>query len=283
MVKLNPRQWLRVYSQSIELAGGDDDIKALFFPMVLEAMPLQWFDKLKPRSIRYWEDLQAAFCNNFAGIITHPMIAAELKGVKQRGGESLWDYYRRFGEFRAQLHDITDREVIEAFAEGIFTNWQFKDYYSENPRTNEDFKREVEKLISSEERTRHRFVRDNPENRGRPDPRQQDKRPRQDNMVATTDNKRRYNNSSNNYNGNYNNSNGNNNYHSSNYQGKRPENLENLPCHIHPRSRHKLVDYFTFQQQFAKRKNGHQNNMERKQDESKKEEKKAKGDYQEPQ
>ena len=30
--KVEPRQWLRVCSQSIELAGGDDDIKALFFP-----------------------------------------------------------------------------------------------------------------------------------------------------------------------------------------------------------------------------------------------------------
>jgi hypothetical protein len=37
-----------MYSQSIELAGGDDDIKALFFPMAVEAMPLQWFDKLNP-------------------------------------------------------------------------------------------------------------------------------------------------------------------------------------------------------------------------------------------
>jgi len=174
--------------------------KLFFFPMALEAMPLQWFDKLRSRSIKYWEDLQEAFCNNFAGIITHPMTVAELKGVKQRRGESLREYYRRFGKFRAQVHDITDREVIEAFIEGIFVNWQFKDYYSENPRTNEDFKRTIEKLISSEERTRHRFTlnRDNPENRGRTDHRQHDKRPRQDNMVATTDNKRRYNN--NNYN-----------------------------------------------------------------------------------
>jgi hypothetical protein len=38
--KTKPKQWLRIYSQSIELAGKDDDIKALFFPMALEAMPL---------------------------------------------------------------------------------------------------------------------------------------------------------------------------------------------------------------------------------------------------
>ena len=38
--KTEPRQWLRIYSQSIELAGGGDDIKTLFFPMALETMPL---------------------------------------------------------------------------------------------------------------------------------------------------------------------------------------------------------------------------------------------------
>jgi hypothetical protein len=38
--KTEPRQWLRIYSQSIELAGGDKDIKALFFPKALKTMPL---------------------------------------------------------------------------------------------------------------------------------------------------------------------------------------------------------------------------------------------------
>jgi hypothetical protein len=33
-------------------SGGDDDFKALFFPMALEAMPLQWFDKLNVGSIK---------------------------------------------------------------------------------------------------------------------------------------------------------------------------------------------------------------------------------------
>jgi hypothetical protein len=59
--KTEPKQWLRIYSQSIELARGDDDIKILLFPMALENMPLQWFDKLNPGSIRGSEDLQRAF------------------------------------------------------------------------------------------------------------------------------------------------------------------------------------------------------------------------------
>jgi hypothetical protein len=61
--------------------------------MALENMPLQWFDKFNLGSIRAWEDLQRAFYENFVGIITHPITHAELKGLKQKGGESLRDYY----------------------------------------------------------------------------------------------------------------------------------------------------------------------------------------------
>jgi hypothetical protein len=50
--------------------------------MTLETMSLQWFDKLNPGSIRGWEDLQRAFCENLTGIITHPITHAELKGLK---------------------------------------------------------------------------------------------------------------------------------------------------------------------------------------------------------
>jgi hypothetical protein len=60
-------------------------------------MSLQWFDKLNPGSIRGWEDLRRAFYENLVGIITHPITHAELKVLKQKGGESLRDFYRRFG------------------------------------------------------------------------------------------------------------------------------------------------------------------------------------------
>jgi hypothetical protein len=68
--------------------------------MALENILLQWLDKLNSGSIRGWKDLQRAFYENFTGTITHPITYAELKGLKQKGGESLRDYYRRFGELR---------------------------------------------------------------------------------------------------------------------------------------------------------------------------------------
>jgi hypothetical protein len=109
--------------------------------------------------------LQRAFCKNFTGIITHPITHVELKGLKQKGGESLRDYYRCFGELRAQVHDITEREVIEAFSHGIMAKWQFQDFCKDNSRNNEEFRRVVEKIIMAEEKMRERFPdRNNQEN-----------------------------------------------------------------------------------------------------------------------
>jgi hypothetical protein len=53
-------------------------------------------------------NLKRVFCENLADIITHPITHVELKGLKQKGGESLRDYYHRFGELCAQVHDITE-------------------------------------------------------------------------------------------------------------------------------------------------------------------------------
>jgi hypothetical protein len=122
--------------------------------MALETMP------------RGWEDLQRAFCENFAGIIMHPITHAKLKGLKQKSGKSLMDYYHRFGELHAQVHDITEREVIEAFSHGIMPKWQFKDFCKENLRNNKVFRCIVEKMITMEEKMRERFLdrnRDNPD------------------------------------------------------------------------------------------------------------------------
>jgi hypothetical protein len=72
--------------------------------------------------------LQRTFYENFAGIITHSITHAELKGLKQKGVKSLRDYYCRFGELRAQIHDITEQEVIEAFSNGSWPSGSFKTF-----------------------------------------------------------------------------------------------------------------------------------------------------------
>ena len=52
-----------------------------------------------------------------------------------------------------------DREVIDHFANGIKYKWQFEKFYDDNLETAEEFKRTVQNMIASEERTPERFPR----------------------------------------------------------------------------------------------------------------------------
>jgi hypothetical protein len=65
--KQDPCQWIRCYSVAIEVSGGSNSTKALYFLIALESVPLTWLESLKPNSIHYCEDLKWAFIDNFQG------------------------------------------------------------------------------------------------------------------------------------------------------------------------------------------------------------------------
>jgi len=111
--------------------------------MALDTVSLAWFDKLRARSIDTWGQLQRKFCENFCGVLTHPSTQNELRACKQKLDETFQQYYRRFAELRAQVYDITDREVIDHFANGIKYKWQFEKFYDDNPETVEEFKHTI--------------------------------------------------------------------------------------------------------------------------------------------
>ena len=67
---------------NMQSGRGSSDIKALFFPMALESVLLQWLNKLRLGSVDSWEDLKAMFVENFAGVLTRPSARNELRNCK---------------------------------------------------------------------------------------------------------------------------------------------------------------------------------------------------------
>jgi hypothetical protein len=63
--KQDPLQWICYYSIAIEVSGGSNSTKAVYFQVALESAPLTWLERLKPNSINSWEDLKRAFLDNF--------------------------------------------------------------------------------------------------------------------------------------------------------------------------------------------------------------------------
>jgi hypothetical protein len=53
--KQAPQQWLRCYSTTIEVAGGSNITKVIYFPMALDPTPLTWLESLNNNSIDSWD------------------------------------------------------------------------------------------------------------------------------------------------------------------------------------------------------------------------------------
>jgi hypothetical protein len=101
------------------MSSGSNTTKVIYFPMALESAPLTWLKSLKPDSIDSWEDLKKTFIHNFQGSMLRAATCHDLSQVKQEGNETLRSYTRRFFEMRATIANITDKDVIHCFQNGL--------------------------------------------------------------------------------------------------------------------------------------------------------------------
>ena len=133
--KQDPRQWLRIYSTAIEVAGGTNSTKVIYFPMALEPAPLTWLEGLKRDTIHSWEDLKALFIDNFQGSIHRPATRHDLWLCRQKRGETLRSYLKRFFDTQATIANIADDDIIDCFHNGLATQQLYHDFGRNHPRS----------------------------------------------------------------------------------------------------------------------------------------------------
>jgi hypothetical protein len=75
-------------------------------------------DHLPRNTINRWDDLWEAFTGNFQGTYVHPGNPWDLKGCRQKQGESLRDYIRCFSQKCHTLPSVVDANVVSAFWDG---------------------------------------------------------------------------------------------------------------------------------------------------------------------
>jgi hypothetical protein len=131
--KQDPVQWLRCYALSIKNAGGNNDTKCLYFPFCLDQAPLTWLESLEKYLIDKWDQLKDQFTSNFAGAMGRSATRMDLAMVKQEQGETLHKYMRRFFDKRATVVDVTNKEVIDLFQDGLYHCRTFKDFGRHRP------------------------------------------------------------------------------------------------------------------------------------------------------
>jgi hypothetical protein len=128
-------QWLICYTLFIENAGGNNDTKCLYFPFCLDQAPLTWLESLDKHSIDKWDQLKEQFTSNFAGAMGRSGTRMDLAMVKQEQGETLRKYMRRFFDKRATVVNVTDKEVIDLFQDGLYHCRTFEDFGRRRPKS----------------------------------------------------------------------------------------------------------------------------------------------------
>jgi hypothetical protein len=104
--KQDPIQWLRCYTLSIENVGGNNDTECLYFPFCLDQQ----------------------FTSNFESTMGRLGTRMDLAMVRREQGETLRKYMRRFFDKRATVVDVTDKEVIDLFQDGLYHRRTFEDF-----------------------------------------------------------------------------------------------------------------------------------------------------------
>jgi hypothetical protein len=99
----------------------------------LDQAPLTWLESLEKNSIDKWDQLKDQFTSNFAGAMGRSGTRMDLAMVKQEQGETLHKYMRCFFDKRATVVDVTDKEVIDLFQDGLYHRHTFEDFGRRRP------------------------------------------------------------------------------------------------------------------------------------------------------
>nr|ABA96696.1 retrotransposon protein, putative, Ty3-gypsy subclass [Oryza sativa Japonica Group] len=113
------KEFLSIYESAIKAAHGDENTKAKVIHLALDGIAHSWYFNLPANSIYSWEQLRDVFVLNFRGTYEEPKTQQHLLVIRQRPGESIREYMRRFSQARCQVQDITEASVINAASIGL--------------------------------------------------------------------------------------------------------------------------------------------------------------------
>ncbi|GJS42699.1 reverse transcriptase domain-containing protein [Tanacetum coccineum] len=109
-----------------------------------------WFDKLPKESIDSYEDLRAAFRENYRQKTKHIKDPVEIHHIKQRDGESIEDFMERYKEEVLDVEGAPECMKISGFMHGITHPELIKRLYEKIPRSMDEMYRVTTSFLQGE-------------------------------------------------------------------------------------------------------------------------------------
>ena len=117
------------------MARGDDLHAIKYLPLKLKGPAWHWLNSLPAESIGCWEDLEAAFLDNFQGTYVRPLDADDLSNIIQQLEESARQFWTWFLTKKNQIVDCPDAEALAAFKHNIHDEWIARHLGQEKPKS----------------------------------------------------------------------------------------------------------------------------------------------------
>ncbi|XP_052485174.1 uncharacterized protein LOC128040463 [Gossypium raimondii] len=99
----------------------EEQIKLRAFSFSLQGLAKDWLYYMPPGSFTTWTGLHKAFLEKYFSASRIGSIRKEICGIKQLGGESLYEYWERFKRLCASCpqHQISEQLLVQYFYEGL--------------------------------------------------------------------------------------------------------------------------------------------------------------------
>ncbi|GJS64869.1 reverse transcriptase domain-containing protein [Tanacetum coccineum] len=129
--------------------------RAVAFDLLRDALSLTgnarvWFDKLPKESIDSYEDLRAAFRENYLQQTKHIKDPVEIHHIKQRDGESTEDFMERYKAEVLDMEGAPECMKISGFMHGITHPELIKRSYEKIPRSMDEVYRVTTSFLQGE-------------------------------------------------------------------------------------------------------------------------------------
>ncbi|XP_074357369.1 uncharacterized protein LOC141697053 [Apium graveolens] len=155
-------EYLIQFNIEMEVYQVPEMTRCRLFVASLRGSAQQWFSKLGPASIRTWRQLKDLFVRQFQSTLHYSPPVATLANIKQREGEPLAEYFRRFNAEVPKVRGASEETIKNFLIAGLKEGSKFwKSLQASEPRTLAEFYEQAEPFKRIEKSMRELKISEN--------------------------------------------------------------------------------------------------------------------------
>ena len=116
---MDPKYHLDMFNDLMKLRGINSRARCHCFVVMLKGPAYKWFKRLRPGSIRSWQQFSDEFLQQHHAVRNYTLPDTSLANIKKGEGESLKSYIHKFNMEAAKVGSLTRGELKMAITIGV--------------------------------------------------------------------------------------------------------------------------------------------------------------------